>query len=102
MNPKGWIDLATGEVDLDFASSFATSLAGGLWATQPLAVAARMASGEQAGTVFHAVGERLRGADATCVRLWVMGHGRDRGCRERCTGVGYVVMPGLVAGVAVP
>ncbi|PNW78085.1 hypothetical protein CHLRE_10g463800v5 [Chlamydomonas reinhardtii] len=66
---EGWIDLATGEVDLDFASSFATSLAGGLWATQPLAVAARMASGEQAGTVFHAVGERLRGADATLVAL---------------------------------
>jgi hypothetical protein len=62
---QGWIDLASGEVDLDFESSFATQLAGGLWATQPLAVAARMASGEQAGNVFHAVGEPLRGADAT-------------------------------------
>ncbi len=52
-------------MDLDFVSSFATQLAGGLWATQPLAVAARMASGVQAGSVFHAVGEPLRGADAT-------------------------------------
>ncbi|PNG99352.1 hypothetical protein TSOC_014873, partial [Tetrabaena socialis] len=65
---EGWVDTTTGCVDFNFVSSFATTLAG-LWATQPLEVEARMGSGEQAGCVFHAVGERLVGADATLVAL---------------------------------
>lgn len=64
---EGWIDLQTGEVDLQFGSTFAARLAGGLWTTQPLEVDARMASGEQEGRVFHAVGEKLQGAHATYV-----------------------------------
>lgn len=60
---QGWIDVSTGEVDFSFVSVFATRLLG--WATQPLAVRARMGTGEQQGSVFHAVGERLAGAHAT-------------------------------------
>ncbi|KXZ46039.1 hypothetical protein GPECTOR_47g314 [Gonium pectorale] len=66
---EGWIDVQSGEVDFEFVSSFCTRLACGLWSTQPLAVTARMATGEQRGGVFHAVGERLRGANATLVAL---------------------------------
>ena len=54
---------STGEVDFEFVSEFATSVLG--WSTRPLAVAARMASGEQEGRVFHAVGERLQRGQAT-------------------------------------
>ncbi|EFJ49112.1 hypothetical protein VOLCADRAFT_90413 [Volvox carteri f. nagariensis] len=66
---EGWIDTATGEVDFHFGSSFASRVWGGLWSTQPLAVDARMATGELEGLVFHAVGDRLRGAHATLVAL---------------------------------
>jgi hypothetical protein len=60
---QGWIDLATGAVDLQFVSSFATQFLG--WSTQPLAVRARMCTGEVQGSVFHAVGEPLQDAHAT-------------------------------------
>ncbi|GIL61447.1 hypothetical protein Vafri_15892 [Volvox africanus] len=71
---EGWIDIATGEVDFVFNSAFSASLAGGLikWEPPPLAVDAKMGTAEQTGSVFHAAGERLNGADATLVALSVV------------------------------
>ncbi|KAG2491658.1 hypothetical protein HYH03_010027 [Edaphochlamys debaryana] len=66
---EGWVDVGTGEVEFDFVSSFETQLAGGLWKTQPLSVAAKMGTGSQSGLVFAAAGEPVRGAKATLVAL---------------------------------
>lgn len=62
---QGWVDLATGDVDFEFESSFVPSLLGMPSGAPPLPVAARMTTREQRGDVFHAVGEPLRNGRAT-------------------------------------